>query len=177
MTSLQARNIAQRVRTISVVIFSLLTFMPAALRAEGEGWIKASDNKTYGQALVTEIMQGHPALLTAGLHAVAPGKKVQSIVASTLDRIGKEDDEGDLLVGEKGATVLTPALSDPPRLGILLPLLDASGKRIGALALAYKYHGVAEEAKFYNESVAIRDAIAKKIPNLSILFKPAGTLP
>ena len=163
--------------SFAVLAFSFLTLVPSSVRAEGEGWIKAADNKTYGQALVTDIMQHHPQLLTAGLHAVAPGDTVQSIVASTLDRIGKKDDEGDLLVGEKGSTVITPNLSDPPRLGILLPLLDASGKRIGALALAYKYHGVADEAKFYLESVAIRDDIAKKIPSVAILFQREGTSP
>ena len=156
---------------LGVFSLSLLALAPVSSRAEGEGWIKAADNKTYGQALVRDIMQHHPELLTAGLHAIAPGETVQSIVASTLDRIGKKDDEGDLLVGEKGATVITPNLSDPPRLGILLPMLDASGKRIGALALAFKYHNVADEAKFYLESVAIRDDLAKKIPNVSILFQ------
>lgn len=80
---------------------SLATFTAAALlgaaqlRAE-DRLMKAADNRVYAQALVNEVIKANPDLIIVGFHAVAPGAKNQSMIASTLDRIGEKDDDEDL---------------------------------------------------------------------------------
>ncbi len=138
-------------------------------------WGKAAENKIYAQQLIDRLMIDHPELVMAGIHATAPGSRGPGIVASTLDRIGAPDDEGDISVGVGGRTILTPHLANPARCGLLLPLKDAAGNRIGALALAFKYPAAEDEAKTYLAGVAIRDALARLIPNLPALFvRPVG---
>lgn len=147
----------------------------SALRAEGSTFGKAADNKIPAQQLINKLMANHPELVVAGIHALAPGTREPGIVASTLDRIGAPDDEGDLSVGVGGRTILVPHLKNPARCGLLIPLKDAAGNRIGALALAFRYPAAEDEVKTYLAGVAIRDELAKHIPNLAALFsRPPG---
>ena len=136
-------------------------------------WRKAVDNHICAQDLVNRMMQDHPELLIGGIHATAPGESGPTIIASTLDRIGAPDDEGDISVGVGGRTILVPGLKNPARTGLLIPLKDASGKRIGALALAFKPTADEDEAKVFLQGVAIRNELAGKIPSLESLFRPS----
>ncbi|SDS37495.1 hypothetical protein [Opitutus sp. GAS368] len=154
---------------------AILALLPAFLRADGPAWGKAAENKIYAQRLINSLVADHPGLVMAGIHALAPGAAAPGIVASTLDRIGAPDDEGDLSVGVGGRTILVPHLKNPTRCGLLLPLKDASGNRIGALALAFRYPAAEDEVKTYLAGVAIRNDLAKQIPNLAALFsRPPG---
>jgi hypothetical protein len=132
----------------------------------------AADNPIVAQALVTKIMAAHPTLLTAGMHCVAPGADKSHIIASTLNVIGKPSDPEDLDVGAKGFTTISPNLK-VPKLGIMLPLHDRSGKIIGALALAFKYQAGEDQVKYFAEATAIRDEVAREIPALADLFAAA----
>jgi hypothetical protein len=129
----------------------------------------AADNKIFAQKLVNQIMIANPTLLTAGMHCVPPGGDRQTIIASTLDVIGKPSDPEDVDVGAKGFTQINPNLKIP-KLGIMLPLHDRSGKLIGALALAFKYREGEDQVKYFAEATAIRDRVAKDIPSLADLF-------
>jgi len=140
--------------------------------AEAAKYGLALDNRIFAQALVRQIMAAHPTLLTAGLHCVPPGGEVQKIVASTLNVIGKPSDPEDAEVGTQGFTHLSPNLKIP-KLGVMLPLHDRSGKIIGALALAFKYREGEDQVKFLAEATAIRDRVAHEIPALDDLFGPA----
>ena len=129
----------------------------------------AADNKIRAQQLVGEVMAAHPGLLTAGMHCVPPGREKQSIIASTLNVIGKPSDPEDIL---RGSTTISPNLK-VPKLGIMLPLHDRAGKEIGSLGLAFKYQASDDQVKYLAEATAIRDRVAQQIPVLASLFDPA----
>jgi hypothetical protein len=52
-------------------------------------------------------------------------------------------------------------------------LKDASGQVIGSLSTVFTYAAGDDEVKMLMAAVAIRDDLAKKIPNVAALFKPA----
>jgi hypothetical protein len=151
---------------------ALVTFSSFGLGAEAPKYGLAADNKIFAQALVTKIMAANPTLLTAGMHCVPPGGDAQKIIASTLNVIGKPSDPPDVEVGAQGFTHLNPNLKIP-KLGVMLPLHDKSGKIIGALALAFKYREGEDQVKYLAEATAIRDRVATEIPRLADLFAPA----
>lgn len=134
---------------------------------------KAADNAIFAQTLVNEQMSKHPELVVLGLHATKPGTKDSHMIASNLDRIGKEDDEDDLAVARERKTILAPNMKDPDKFEVAVPLKDASGKVIGSLSTVFKYTAGDDEVKMHQAALAIRDEVAKKIPNVAALFKPA----
>jgi DNA-binding IclR family transcriptional regulator len=95
------------------------------------------------------------------------------LFASNLDRIGKKDDEDDLAVAHERKTILAPNIKDPAKFEVAVPLHDASGKTIGSISAVFKYSAGDDEVKMHKAALAIRDDIAKKIPDAAALFKPA----
>jgi hypothetical protein len=158
-------------RTIFLLLFGWAVAATASAAAPG-AYGSAADNKILAQALVRQIMAANPNLLTAGMHAVPPGGTVQKIIASTLNVIGKPSDPEDVEVGAQGFTHLNPNLK-VPKLGVMLPLHDRSGKIIGALALAFKYRGGEDQVQYLAAATSIRDRVAQAIPSLADLFAPA----
>jgi len=132
----------------------------------------AADNKIQAQALIQKLMAQNPDLFSAGMHCIPPGGQAQAIVASTLNVIGKPSDPPDIDVGQHGETIISPHQKGP-KLGIMLPLHDKSGKLIGALALAFKYPPGDDEVACFAKAVKIRDGLAKEILSLEALFAPA----
>lgn len=156
-------------RAVLAVVVAFNLSATGAHSAESYG--RAADNRIYGQKLVNDILSRHPELLWAGLHGVAPGSDQHTIIASTLDIIGKKDEASDVLVATDGRSVLVPNLEEA-KLGVMLPLKDASGRRIGALALAFKYPSPhVNQATLYLKATAIRDGLAQRIPAFSDLFR------
>jgi hypothetical protein len=102
-----------------------------------------------------------------------PGNKEETMIASNLDRIGKKDDEDDLAVSHERKTILAPNIKDPTKFEVAVPLHDASGKTIGSISAVFKYTAGDDELKMHKAALAIRDDLAKKIPNTAALFKPA----
>lgn len=143
----------------------------AALAAGALG--KAAENAILAQTLVNEQMAKHPELVVLGLHAPKPGAEDSHMIASNLDRIGKDDDEDDLAVARERKTILAPNMKEPDRFEVAVPLKDASGKVIGSLSTVFKYAAGDDEVKMHIAALAIRDEVAKKIPNVAALFKPA----
>jgi hypothetical protein len=148
------------------ILFTIALLGVAALRAEAPKYRLATDNHTYAQQLVREIMAANPRLLTAGMHCVPPGGEKQMIIASTLNVIGKPSDPEDIL---HGGTTISPNLK-VPKLGIMLPLHDRAGTEIGSLGLAFKYQAGEDQVKYLAEATAIRDRVAQKISSLADLF-------
>lgn len=137
---------------------------------------KAAANKIYAQQLVNKLMVSNSDLLVVGLHAVAPNAKRETMIASNLDRIGKEDDADDIAVATTGKTILAPNLKEPDKFEVQVPLKDRKGKLIGATGLVFKYKHGDDELKLHARAIAIRDELAQKIPNLAALFKPQQQL-
>lgn len=156
-------------KSLAWLWFSALVAGTSALAADAPKFGLAADNKIVAQALVNKIMAANPGLLTAGMHCVPLGSEAQTIVASTLNIIGKPSDEFDIQVGAQGMTHLSPNLKIP-KLGVMIPLHDRAGKIIGALALAFKYREGEDQVKFLADATAIRDRVAGEIPSLAALL-------
>ncbi len=125
---------------------------------------------TYGQKLVDAFTHKYPELIVMMLHATPPGKPTNVIIGSNIGRIGKIADEDDLRVIEQGSTNLEVA-DTKDRFETEVPLLDASGKRIGALGLVFPFHEGADKDAIHARGRAIRDELAKQIPSSASLFK------
>ena len=150
------------------LLVSLL--LPASLRAASPYGL-AADNKIRAQSIVNSLMAEHPELVSAGMHCVRPGEASQSIVASTLNVIGKPSDPPDIDVGQHGETIISPS-SKAPKLGVMLPLKDAQGHLIGALALAFQYTAGEDQTRAFLMATSIRDSLQRTIPSLESLFEP-----
>jgi hypothetical protein len=152
---------------------------PSAALPKGKNWAPPA-HKIYAQTLSDEIMQQHPELLSVTFHGVPPGhEKVYTMFAGSFpERIGNIDDVDDVMIIEKGITIIDPRWNrnDTPRKFVMmLPLRDASGGHIGLLVLAYK-HPVGStkgEKDYFVASTALRDDLQKQIPNYAALFAPA----
>jgi hypothetical protein len=158
---------------------SLVTFTAAALlicaaqlRAQ-DRLTKAADNRVYAQALLNDVVKSNPDLTIVGFHAVAPGAANQTMIASTLDRIGEKDDEEDLTVVAQQETILAVNLKDPTKFKLHMPMKDASGKVIGLMVLIFKNQPDKDETYYCARALKIRDGVARRIPSLDALFRPA----
>lgn len=128
----------------------------------------------YAQTLLESAVAETPAVLGAGMHVTAPGAKDNTIVAMTNNRqnIGHKSDEDDLAVADEGKTILATSPKDRSRFEVLLPLKDASGKRIGALGLVFHSVG-GDDVEILQAAIAFRNALQSRIPNIGALFAPA----
>ena len=124
---------------------------------------------TYSQMLVNRMTAEHPDLLVMMIHATPPGGDQNIIIGSNIGRFGKAADEDDLRVIEKGETNLEIG-GEKDRFETELPLNDASGQRIGALGLVFNYSEGADKEALHRHGLAIRDELARQIPNNSALF-------
>jgi iron complex outermembrane receptor protein len=155
-------------------MLAVATLAPAAAdQASGQAPGKAADNAIYAQSLVNDEMAKHPELVVIGMHAVKPGVKGSTMIASNLDRIGKADDEDDLAVSREHKTILAPNLKEPTKFEVAVPLKDATGRVIGSLSAVFEYAAGDDEVKMHAAAVAIRDEIAKQTPSVAALFKAA----
>ncbi len=137
-------------------------------------WDPKFPTNTYGQQLTMRMVAKYPELLVMMLHATPPAGGKNVIVGSNIGRFGKIADEDDLRVIEKGSTNLEVGGDDKDRFETEVPLNDASGTRIGALGLVFKYDAkTSDKDAIHTHGRAIRDDLARQIPNSAALFKPA----
>ncbi len=134
---------------------------------------KAADNKIYAQKLVNELMAKNPDLLVVGFHAISPGTTEQKMIASNLDRIGKDDDDDDKAVVTERKTICVPNAKESNKFEVQVPMKDATGAIIGAYGFVFLYKAGDDEVELHRKGVVLRDALSKKIPNLAALFAPA----
>jgi len=125
---------------------------------------------TYAQKLVERTVAAHPELLVMMIHATPPKSAHNVIIGSNIGRFGKLADEDDLRVIEKGSTNLEVG-GDNDRYETELPLLDRSGKRIGALGLVFALKPDTNKDALHRHGLAIRDEVARAIPNNAALFR------
>lgn len=125
---------------------------------------------TYAQELTERTVAAHPDLLVMMIHATPPKGGHNVIIGSNIGRFGKQADEDDLRVIDKGSTNLEVG-GDNDRFETELPLLDRSGKRIGALGLVFPLKPGADREALHRRGLSIRDEIARAIPNNAALFQ------
>lgn len=127
---------------------------------------------TYAQKLTERTLAAHPDIVVMMIHATPPGGKYNVVIGSNIGRFGKRADEDDMRVIEKGSTNLEVG-GDNDRFETELPLLDRSGKRIGALGIVFSLKPGADKEALHRHGLSIRDEVARAIPNNAALFKPA----
>jgi hypothetical protein len=170
---METKTIMNKEMKLSAMLAATLACAWAASVSAEETLGKAADNAIYAQTLINNTMAQHPEIVVMGMHALKPGSKTERMIATNLDRIGKKDDEDDLAVAHERKTILAPNIKDPTKFEVAVPLHDASGKVIGSLSAVFKYTAGDDEVKMHAAAVAIRDDLARKIPNVAELFKPA----
>lgn len=127
---------------------------------------------TYAQKLTMKTVAAHPDILVMMIHATPPNGAHNVIIGSNIGRFGKQADEDDLRVIDKGSTNLEVG-GDNDRYETELPLLDRSGKRIGALGLVFGLKPDTDKEALHRHGLAIRDEVARAIPTSAALFRPA----
>jgi hypothetical protein len=162
-------------------LFAAPLSMSADALPPGKNWLGPT-HKIYAQQLADQIMKQHPELISATFHGVPPGAAPNTYTmyaGSFPDRIGNIDDPDDVMVTEKGITILDPRwhkTKDAQRKYVVMtPLRDAAGENIGLLVLAYKNPSNSGRGDHYFlvASTALRDRLQAKIPNAAALFAPA----
>jgi len=156
----------------SALLASAAALIAAIPLRAAEPMGKAADNHIFAQTLVNDTMAQNPDLVILGLHGIAPGAKEETMLASTLDRIGEKDDDEDLVVVKEQEIVLARSLTEPWKFKVHLPLKDASGKIVGLAAVIFKYQEGKDETYYCGRALAVRDSIAKRMPSFEDLFKP-----
>ena len=167
-------------KTSQCIAFTLLlACVGGRLLAEGHSaaematWRKAADNKIVAQQLVNELMAAHPELLIIGIHGTAPGAKSGTMVATSLDRVGKANDEDDNAVADDHRIILELNKTDPKRFEVLIYMKDATGKKLNAaVGFVFKYAGTESDIEMLTKGVALRDELARKIPAWDAIFAP-----
>jgi hypothetical protein len=127
--------------------------------------------RIYAQALVNRIVQKYPDLLVVALHVTPPEESDNVIIASNIGRIGKKADVEDLRVIATGET-LAKVNKNGDRFEVELPLMDASRKPIGALAIVFPYKAGDDASMFKTRAEKVRDELAGEIPALAKLMEP-----
>lgn len=151
----------------------MLATLSAKNAADPYPYDRAWGPDTYAQQLVERTVRRHPDLVVMMIHATPPGSRTNIVIGSNIGRFGKVADEDDLRVIDKGETNLEVA-DEKDRFETELPLNDASGKRIGALGLVFHYRDGADREALHRHGLAIRDELARQIPNSAALFRRTG---
>lgn len=154
----------------------------AAPLPAGKNWA-GPKRKIYAQVLSDQIMAQHPELISVTLHGVPPGAPPETytmFAGSFPERIGNADDPDDVMVIEKGITILDPRwhkTNDAQKKYVVMtPLRDAAGENIGLLVLAYKNPAgsTRTDLEFLKAGAALRDALRTRISSQAALFAPAA---
>jgi len=148
--------------------------LPAAKADGPANWTKAADNHIYAQKLVNDLMAQNADLVVVGLHVTPPGTSVERMVASNLDRIGKEDDDDDIAVFKERKTILCPNAKEPDKFEVQVPLMDTTGAVIGTCGFVFKYKAGDDELELHRRALALRAWLQERTPSLAALLKPTA---
>ena len=132
-----------------------------------------SPAQTYSQYLVTQALAQHPEALAVTMHVTPPGHKENVIIASNVAPLGKPADADDLRVIQSLKSIVEVTKSGD-RLAVELPLLDASRRTVGALAVQLAYKSGADRKSLEATAERIRDELARRISHVANLVEPAS---
>lgn len=164
---------------LAAAVLAVVLSGSARAEAPAKNWTPPA-YKTYAQSLADTTMAQHPELLSVTFHGVPPGlDKVYTMFAGSYpDRVGNPDDPDDIDVITKGITILDPRWRRPhdttKKFVVQEPLRDAAGENVGLIVYAFKTEGQTKsELDYARQAMAMRDALAARIPNYPALFAPA----
>ena len=136
--------------------------------AEPDPAVPGAVRSIAGQRLVEAMLARFPDLITLAMHVALPGQP-DRIIASSFGRIGKPGDRDDAKV-VAGAT-LREVTDGGARLAVELPLLDRSGRTIGALSTSFHVPAGSDPASCFPRAIAVRDALQRSISSIEYLAR------
>lgn len=125
----------------------------------------------YAQLLVDYVVFHDREVISAGIHAVAPGATDPSLVATSVGPAGGKSEAAILGVmrSNQPALALRP---DQGRCEVLMPLLDGTDGIIGALALSFRCQSGQPRERFLERAVGLRGRLREITPKQASLFDP-----
>lgn len=135
---------------------------------EPDPFVAGAVRAPHADALVEKMLASFPDLVTLAFHVAPPGGG-NIIVASNFGRIGKPGDSDDQHVEQDGA-VLREVTDGGRRLAVELPLLNRTGRVIGALSTSFAVPAGTDPQTRYARAVEVRDVLARHIPTRAALF-------
>jgi hypothetical protein len=144
---------------------------------------------TDGQALVDMEVLKHPELKILTVHVTPPGvapdvDKERRLMFSNIGRVGKIDNDGDAEVfraGKELVEVLTEesppstnfSITASPKYEVLVPLNDASGKKIGLIVMIFPYHQNFDLESYHQIARDVTAELSSRVKSKDDLFRPA----
>ena len=119
-----------------------------------------------GARLVERELDREPALVTIAFHVALPGRANQ-IIASNFGRIGKAADADDQRVIAT-SSILQEVTNGGKRLAVELPLIDKSGRTIGALSTSFMI-GPDGKSGAYRSALRVQHDVARSVRGLESL--------
>jgi len=127
-------------------------------------------NAPAAEKIALETLSAHPLLRKIGLHAIPPGGQDMVIIANgNATRIGVPTSQSDFAAVKDGG-IYGPRIADGDFYNMKMPLLDEQGRKIGILVMEIAGTDAVSEEDAAHKAAAIREEVAKKIPNLASLF-------
>lgn len=170
----RTRNIEETIMRLTCTAVCLLTLMGCALCVARAQETSQTSRPIYAQQLVNKTLSGHPSVIVMAFHVTPPNQADNVIIASNIGRIGKKADEDDLRVIRTGKSNLE-VNKNGDRFEDELPLLDRSGKIIGAVGIVFPYKQGDDKAKLAKTAEEIRNDMRRQIPSREKLFEQVDT--
>ena len=160
--------------TLVKVVLCSVVFVAAVLTNGQEGTTPSTPQQAtiYAQKLVDNTLAKHKEVIIMAFHVTPPNQTENVIIASNIGRIGKKADEDDMRVINTGQSNLEVNKAGN-HFEDELPLLDASGNRIGAVGIVFNYKEGDDKQKLAKYAEHVRDEMSKQIPSKEKLFEPA----
>ncbi len=181
----QRRSIVTRLHVVAISVAMTNGLLPLRASALDQAfsppihapWGKVADNKIYAQKVVNDVMAENPELVALGLHAVPPGVDAKPgepgevSIAQVIDNIGEPDSPGDLEIAHQQAVkIFVGTFKGIPRMRVMAPLRDGSGRVIGLALFAFKDVEMAPISA-HLKADRILEQLAARFPDQASLFK------
>ena len=134
--------------------------------SEPDPFVAGAMRSIRGQSLVERELRREPDLVTIALHVALPGRD-NRIIASNFGRIGKAADDDDKRVSSQ-STNIQEQTNGGKRLAVELPLLERSGRTIGALSTSFMIGPGGRQAA-YQSALRVQHDLSRSIPELGTL--------
>ena len=133
--------------------------------------------RTVAQALIDDLPRRYPDVEYGVLHALLPDGKNHAVIASHRPaQVGALDILGDNEISDHQLIEINPRMKEGfARTVIIMPLKNAAGQYIRASCAFYFYTYPTDDIRaVFAKAIEIRDDLAKRIPDLDSLYKPAS---
>jgi hypothetical protein len=132
--------------------------------------------KTYAQFLVDQLPLKYPDLEYGLIHALLPNGTEHAVIASHRPaQVGALDILGDNEIADNQLIEINPRMREGfSRTVIILPMKNSKGEYIRASWALYFYTYPTDDIrKVFAKAIEIRDELAKEVPDVASLYKPA----